>query len=175
MYVEPWGRDDGDGGRTPPLSPTSADGSAAQATSRIKKLDAPTRQRHLQLWSTRQAADRWMTRRAQEKAYGDSAYGENEKKKKTQSAAHNLPTFTHELSADKFGFAFGGVDPGAARAPHVVSPRVWSIITSVADSVGVSSPQGYCMLMASSSKCTTLATPWVWLATTSCMSVCDSR
>ena len=30
--------------------------------------------------------------------------------------AQVLPTLTHELSADKYGFAFGGVDPGTLHA-----------------------------------------------------------
>ena len=30
--------------------------------------------------------------------------------------AKNLPSFAHELTADKHGFAFGGVDPGTLHA-----------------------------------------------------------
>lgn len=97
--------------REHPKSPTTS------ARLRImKKLDAPTRQRHLQLWMTRQAADKYLGRRASEVAFRETGYGEDNKKKKKMGEIASMPSFLHELSADKNGFAFGGVDPGTLHA-----------------------------------------------------------
>ena len=85
-------------------------------TSRMKRLDAPTRQRHLQLWQTRIAADKFLNRRAAESAFRETGYGDEGKKKKKIGGEPGQPSFMHELSADKFGFAFGGVDPGTLHA-----------------------------------------------------------
>ena len=41
-----------------------------------KRLDATTRQRHMQLWATRQAADKWLARRAGEAAFRATGYGD---------------------------------------------------------------------------------------------------
>ena len=80
-------------------------------------IDAPTRQRHLQLWATRQAADKMLARRAAEPA------GKN--------AIPRAPvSFHHELSADKYGFAFGGVDPGTLHA-HGKLVKVHSVHYSI--------------------------------------------
>ena len=80
-------------------------------------IDAPTRQRHLQLWATRQAADKMLARRAAEPA------GKN--------AMPRAPvSFHHELSADKYGFAFGGVDPGTLHA-HGKLVKVHSVHYSI--------------------------------------------
>ena len=84
-------------------------------SARMRKLDAPTRQRHLQLWAARQAADKFMLRR-QAEARAVESYGDDAKKKKKLVNEQSLPSFMHELSADRFGFAFGGVDPGTLHA-----------------------------------------------------------
>ena len=85
-------------------------------SARVRKLDAPTRQRHLSLWQTRLAADKWLVRRQAEEKFRESGYGDEGKKKKKSQGDSTLPSFTHELSADKYGFAFGGVDPGTLHA-----------------------------------------------------------
>ena len=75
------------------------------------QLDAPTRQRHLQLWASRQTADRLL---AKAKAKdGDSAPSG---KQKLISLARSPTSFSHEMKVDPHGFAFGGVDPGTLHA-----------------------------------------------------------
>ena len=88
-----------------------------------RKLDAPLRQRHLQLWATRQAADKWLARRAAESAFRSSGFGSGDGggeggKKKMIKIEQVMPSFAHELAGDqnKHGFAFGGVDPGTLHA-----------------------------------------------------------
>jgi hypothetical protein len=131
--------DKGTGGKLTPMeeevAPVEPNGAAADTTAatetisgsaeprpssrspRVKRLDAATRQRHLQLWTTRQASDKWMTRRSAETTFRESGYGGDDKKKmKKMAIGEQLPSFAHELSADKFGFAFGGVDPGTLHA-----------------------------------------------------------
>ena len=56
-----------------------------------------------------------MTRRNLERGTSES-YGEGTKQKKKYTVDSVLPSFLHELSADKYGFAFGGVDPGTLHA-----------------------------------------------------------
>ena len=77
-----------------------------------KMLDAPTRQRHLQLWASRQAADKLVARQAMDATHE----GGDAKKKKKDAVAVSRTSFVHELSVDPFGFAFGGVDPGTLHA-----------------------------------------------------------
>ena len=77
-------------------------------------LDAPTRQRHLQLWASRQAADRLLACHA---TLVSQQAGDSEGKKKKKEWVGSVRTsFAHELSMDPFGFAFGGVDPGTLHA-----------------------------------------------------------
>lgn len=62
-----------------------------------RMLEAPVRQRHMSLWSSRQTADKWLAR--------------------TDPRTKGAPmSFVHELSVDPLGFAFGGVDPGTLHA-----------------------------------------------------------
>ena len=90
-------------------SPTRSD--------KYRMLDAPTRQRHLQLWASRQAADRLIQKQvamAKEHA-GEVDIGKKKGKMlKLSGSAHS--SFSHELSMDPYGFAFGGVDPGTLHA-----------------------------------------------------------
>lgn len=85
----------------------------------MKLLDAPTRQRHLQLWAGRLAADRLQAAQAKqlaEEAAGSGPPGEGKAKRKGGAATSKAQSFTHELSMDPVGFAFGGVDPGTLHA-----------------------------------------------------------
>ena len=85
---------------------TTAARSGGASSSEYRVLDAPTRQRHLQLWASRLAADRLIARQAAE-------LPQNPRAKEVPRAAIS---YTHELSADNIGFAFGGVDPGTLHA-----------------------------------------------------------
>ena len=90
MRVEPPSAPERDG-RQPEVSGGILKSPSARASPRMKKLDAPTRQRHLQLWQTRQAADKWLVRRAAEKSFHDTGYGDEGKKKKKINSQDNLP------------------------------------------------------------------------------------
>jgi hypothetical protein len=92
-------------------------------------LDAPTRQRHLQLWASRQAADRLLARQNAESAAAQT-HGDGETKKKRAAVYTARTSFAHELSVDPFGFAFGGVDPGTLHA-HGKLVKVHSVHYSV--------------------------------------------
>ena len=70
-------------------------------------LDAPTRQRHLQLWTVRQTADKLRARTLAETS-GEGGAARKAKGATSTSGA----SFAHEMTIDPLGFAFGGVDPG---------------------------------------------------------------
>ena len=110
-------------GSAPPIEEGAAESSEVKQEGPYRKLDAPLRQRHLQLWATRQAADKWLARRAAESAFRSSGFGSGDGggeggKKKMIKIEQVMPSFAHELAGDqnKHGFAFGGVDPGTLHA-----------------------------------------------------------
>ena len=112
-----------------PLDGSDASGGASASASANgsgtspphKPLDAFARQRHMELWTSRQSIDRWMVKRAAEKTLAQ--------KLKTVTL---VPSTTHELSeADPNGFAYGGVHPGTLhahgrlhKASRVATPRM---------------------------------------------------
>ena len=94
-------------------------------------LDAPTRQRHLQLWASRTAADKQVQRQVTLAAAAAADGETGSKKKKKELAATRGPiSFKHELAMDPHGFAFGGVDPGTLHA-HGKLVKVHSVHYSI--------------------------------------------
>ena len=81
--------------------------------------DAPSRQRHMQLWQSRMTADKL-------KAKGSDGGGEAASKKEK----YEPTSFAHEMNIDPLGFAFGGVDPGTLHA-HGKLVKVHSVHYSV--------------------------------------------
>jgi len=98
-------------GRPSSRSPRGrSSGGGAGNTGSYAMLDAPTRLTHMQLWSTRMAADKRLAKveagRKEEATQG----------KKKFDLARAPTSYAHELTIDPLGFAFGGCDPGTLHA-----------------------------------------------------------
>ena len=69
-------------------------------------LDAPVRQRHLQLWTLRQTADKLRARSIAEATGGDGAA----RRPKGGLEMRSSTSFAHEMTIDPLGFALEGFD-----------------------------------------------------------------
>ena len=88
-----------------------AGGAGAQGVPGYTPLDAPTRQRHLQLWASRQQADKLLAKVKAAKAEAGAA-GASKKGMEPRAPT----SFAHEMNMNREGFAFGGLDPGTLHA-----------------------------------------------------------